>query len=109
LSSLGPVEFFTVLALTEIRKNSDQIVDGIITAGVWILALSLPLEIYPPKGDVIVGSPVLGIPLAIIFFGYIIRNFRMATTGDSIQVSDLIAKVIVPVTIFSVLTWAYFS
>ena len=95
--------------MTEARKKTDQILDGIIAAGVWILAFMAPPLIAPPKGDVYMGEPFLGIPLAIVLFIYVVRHFRNATAGDNIQVGDLVAKVIAPLVIFLLASWLSFA
>ncbi len=64
------------LALTEVRKKSDQVLDGIITAGAWILALIALAYIAIPEGDVYSGEPFVPIFLAAILLVYIVRHFR---------------------------------
>ena len=100
-----PFAKLLTLTLTESRAKLDQVVDGIIVAGVWILAFMLPELIYPPKGDVITASPIVGIPLALVFVVYIVRNFQKATGGTSTQKGDLLAKALGPLIIFSLMSW----
>jgi hypothetical protein len=54
---------------------------------------------------VILAAPILGIPLALVFFGFIVRNFRNAMTGECVQKGELVANVLVPLIIFSVVSW----
>ena len=97
------------MKLATSRKLFDQILDGIIVAGIWILAFLLPIQVYPPQGDVIHGSILFGLPLAIIFAAYIVKSLRDALNGAKVRIDDLVARVIAPLVIFIGTSVLYFT
>ena len=57
------------------------------------------MVVLPPKGDVIVRSWWLGLILAVMFLAYTGANLKKVLASDSVNVGDLVARVILPVII----------
>lgn len=94
--------------MAELRKVLSQVFSGVVVVGVWILALNLPLLVYAPNGPDAMGPVWLGVLLSVFFVAYIAKNFRNALKGARVQIGDLVAKVIVPLTIFVGMSALYF-
>ena len=86
--------------MTETRSILDQMLDGIIAAGAWMLALTLPALLFAEQGCVNAGYPVMGLILAVVLYAYIRVNARNACAGERTEVGDLLARVVTPLLIF---------
>ncbi len=86
--------------MTGSRTIFRQAIDGVILVGVWLVALVAPLFLAPSKGDIITQSIWLGLSFVVLVVVYIGVNLRKILMRETINIGDLIAKVVAPILIF---------